>query len=97
MRLGNHFSPKWKQLFGKKRFFLSENNHFEKSHKAENFLKGGPFGLCENLVCCKISKVEGEPFGDVEKLSEKSKNEIFEQWYPNASQNAFKMEWFVEY
>ena len=35
--------------------------------------KGGPFGLFETSVCCKISKnLEGGPFGDKRKFEKKS-------------------------
>ena len=36
---------------------------------------GGPFGLFENPVCCKISKkLKGDrPFGDIKKLSKKKR------------------------
>ena len=41
-------------------------------------VKGGPFGLFENPVCCKISKkIEGGPFGDIKKLSKKKRKMIY--------------------
>ena len=58
---------------------MTKNNHFEKSHNVEN-CKGGPFGLFENPVCCKISKkLKRDPLETLKSCPKKTKNDHFEQ------------------
>ena len=43
-------------------------------------VKGGPFGLFENPVCCKISKkLKGDPLETLKSCRKKTKNDHFEQ------------------
>ena len=44
--------------------FETTNNHFEKSHNAENCKKGDPLGFLEIQFVAIFLKVEGGSFGD---------------------------------
>ena len=53
---------------------MSRVGAISKAQKAQVFkiVKGGPFGLVENPVCCKISnKIEGDPLEILKKFEKK--------------------------